>query len=164
VVTVDRPLLYYHWGKVSSTGKDYNGVDMRGEVVLLSRNVRVVGKDGNHWGGNIVVADNLEMSGTMRTGILVMDSVEVYNCSQWNTHASAIRFEAASGGYSDITNSVVHGALAQGLYTTASKNIRVVNTHFIGSRAVGVNIVGSSNVTLDKLIVGDVAHRDELEM
>jgi hypothetical protein len=32
-------LEYYHWGSEFSTAKDYNGVDMRAEVLLLSRNI-----------------------------------------------------------------------------------------------------------------------------
>lgn len=44
-------IYFYHWGAKSSTEDDYNGVDMRGEVVLLSRNVRVVGNDSDSWGG-----------------------------------------------------------------------------------------------------------------
>lgn len=163
-VTVTDPLSFYHWGQSSSTGSNYNGVDMRGEVTLLSRNVRIMGEASNHWGGQIVITDNLEMSGTMRTGNLILDSVEIFNCSQWNTHASAIRFESATGGWSHIYNSAVHGALAQALFVSNSANVKVYNTHFIGSRAVGINVVSSNNITLDKLVVGDVAHRDELEM
>jgi len=43
LVTFDRPLQNYHWGANESTASDYNGVDMRGEVVLLSRNVKIIG-------------------------------------------------------------------------------------------------------------------------
>jgi hypothetical protein len=41
---------------------------MRGEVIMLSRNVRVVGDDTGEWGGQIVVSDNLEEDLTYRTG------------------------------------------------------------------------------------------------
>lgn len=75
-------IYFYHWGKATSTAGDYNGVDMRGEVVLLTRNVKIVGENTDSWGGQILVADNLEMDGTYRTGELIMDNVEVYNCSQ----------------------------------------------------------------------------------
>jgi len=34
-VTLLTPLKYHHWGKSTSTAGDYNGVDMRGEVILL---------------------------------------------------------------------------------------------------------------------------------
>lgn len=68
---------------------------MRGEVVLLSRNVRIVGNDSEAWGGQIVTSDFIEENGVWRTGSTWMDSVEIYNCSQYDTYKPAIRFEAA---------------------------------------------------------------------
>ena len=60
-----EPLKYYHWGDYSSTADNYNGVDMRGEVILLSRNVRVVGNNSDSWGGQIVTADVIDPAGTL---------------------------------------------------------------------------------------------------
>ena len=51
IITLDRHLDHYHWGDGTSTAADYNGVDMRGEVILLTRNVKVVGEDADGWGG-----------------------------------------------------------------------------------------------------------------
>jgi hypothetical protein len=45
---------YYHYGASSSTGGDYNGVDMRGEVILLTRNIVVEGTSYDDWGGTIL--------------------------------------------------------------------------------------------------------------
>jgi hypothetical protein len=50
VVNLDRPLSHYHFGKSESTGPQYSGVDMRGEVVLLSRNIKIIGNDTEAWG------------------------------------------------------------------------------------------------------------------
>lgn len=33
------PLQYYHFGRAVSTAANYQGLDMRGEVVLLTRNI-----------------------------------------------------------------------------------------------------------------------------
>lgn len=44
-------LSWYHWGASESTAEKYGGVDMRGEVVLLTRNVKIVGEDIGSWGG-----------------------------------------------------------------------------------------------------------------
>jgi hypothetical protein len=41
VVILDRAISFYHWGASSSTGPSYSGVDMRTEVVLLTRNVKI---------------------------------------------------------------------------------------------------------------------------
>jgi len=50
-VVADRTLDYYHFGRETSTGDLYSGLDMRGEVVLLTRNVKIIGEDIESWGG-----------------------------------------------------------------------------------------------------------------
>ena len=50
VVEIESPLKFYHWGQENSTGPDYEGIDMRGEVVLLSRNILIQGTDTDGWG------------------------------------------------------------------------------------------------------------------
>ena len=50
VATLDRPLSNFHFGKLESTGPQYSGVDMRGEVVMLSRNIKIIGNDTEAWG------------------------------------------------------------------------------------------------------------------
>jgi len=38
-----KPLVTYHWGSPVSTAAKYNGVDIRGEVLILNRNIKVIG-------------------------------------------------------------------------------------------------------------------------
>jgi hypothetical protein len=111
VVTLDSALSYYHWGASASTATDYDDVDMRGEVTLLTRNVQILGEDVDGWGGQVLVSDYYEADGSIRKGSLFMDNVMVYNCSHLDTFHSAIRFEGGRMGESKITNSVVHGSL-----------------------------------------------------
>lgn len=151
-----EPLVHYHWGASSSTADDYNGLEMRGEVVLLSRNVRVVGDPYDAWGGHIVTSDTVEVGGVYRAGHMVLDNVEIYNCSQRNTYKSALRFEGAIGRWSSVSNTVVHQGLAWGLYIAASSNILVKDSATIGFKPVGVNIASTSNVTIDGHIAADI--------
>jgi len=132
---------------------------MRGEVALLSRNVRVVGDDIYSWGGHIVVSDNIEDTGVQRSGLLVLDHVEVYNCSQRNTFKSAIRFEGVNNRTQMVTNTAVHGSIAWSLSAQYASNIFVEDSVFIGARAVGVNVISSKNVTMNNILVGDVRVR-----
>lgn len=81
-LVLDRPLTHYHYGASQSTGADFNGVDMRGEVYILSRNVKIQGEDSDGWGCQIVTSDELELSGKIRAGKTYLYNVEVYNCSQ----------------------------------------------------------------------------------
>jgi hypothetical protein len=48
---LETPLKYHHWGKAESTAADYNGVDMRGVVLLLTRSITIEGEVIESWGG-----------------------------------------------------------------------------------------------------------------
>ena len=50
LVTLNTSLSYYHFVAASSTASKYSGVDIRGEVLLLTRNVLIEGKDEEAWG------------------------------------------------------------------------------------------------------------------
>jgi len=91
-------LNYYHWGRATSTGigSDFDGVDMRGEVMILTRNVKIDAEDIESWGGQVITSDTIEFDGKMRFGHTVLDNVEIFNCSQIDTFKAALRFEAAS--------------------------------------------------------------------
>ena len=45
VATLQGKIQYNHYGAKKSTADKYNGVDIRGEVLILSRNIRIVGED-----------------------------------------------------------------------------------------------------------------------
>ena len=45
IITLDEPLDFYHFGDDYTTGDDFNGLDMRGEVKLLTRNIKIEGED-----------------------------------------------------------------------------------------------------------------------
>lgn len=81
-LVLDRALAAYHYGASNSTASIYGGiVDIRAEVFLLSRNIKIAGADEEAWGCQILTSDFLEFSGRMRTGSTIMDNVEIYNCS-----------------------------------------------------------------------------------
>lgn len=42
-IKLNRDLHYYHWGAAESTALKYNGIDMRTEVLILSRNIKIRG-------------------------------------------------------------------------------------------------------------------------
>lgn len=50
VAVINKGVNFYHFGADESTADNYNGVDMRGEVILLTRNLRIVGEDVEGWG------------------------------------------------------------------------------------------------------------------
>lgn len=160
-LTIDSPFEYYHFGQDDNPA-DYYGVDTRGEVRLLTRNVKIIGNDeGDKWGGNILTTDRMEFDGTIRMGTTQLDNVEVAKCSQENTFNAAIRFESTGEtALSYVKNSVVHDSQAWSLLIHSSKNILVENSDFIGARAVGVNLHSINNVNLDGIFVADVMKRE----
>lgn len=159
VVTLDAPLKHYHYGDFSSTEQDYNGVDIRGEVILLSRNIKVQGDGVDGWGGQIMATDIFEFDGTWRKGQIHFDHVQVYNCSQRDTFKAAIRFEGATGGSSVIKNSVVHNSLAWSISILKSNNVKLLNSAFVGSLAIGVHMDFVRDVVMDGCFTGDTLKR-----
>jgi len=49
-ITLEDEVHYNHWGAPQSTAETYNGVDIRGEVLILSRNIQISGEDIESWG------------------------------------------------------------------------------------------------------------------
>lgn len=41
VVTLEEPMKGYHFGAYASTAEQYSGIDMRGEVMLLNRDIMI---------------------------------------------------------------------------------------------------------------------------
>jgi len=141
ILTINSTLNHYHWGQAESPAADYNGIDIRGEVVLLSRNVKIVGEDVESWGGQVVTSDSVEIIEgvvTMRTGQLILDNVEVFNASQIDTLKAAIRFDSASTLHSSVTNCSLHNGYGWGMYVKSSKNIQIADNIVYNFRPIGV--------------------------
>jgi hypothetical protein len=99
-LVINTPLLYYHFGAAASTGANYQGLDMRGEVILLSRNIVIQGDNSNSWQGQFVTADATQIDATGNSvtlsGLTILDGVELYNMGQHNTEKAALRFQNSS--------------------------------------------------------------------
>jgi len=68
-VVLRDTIKYYHYGNATSTAATHNGADLRGEVVLLTRNIRIVGKDVESWGCHFATRDSMEFD--LATGEIV---------------------------------------------------------------------------------------------
>ena len=161
-ITLDKPLAFYHYGAAASTATDYNGVDIRNEVILLTRNVKVRGEAADAWPGHVLVTDIIETDATMREGYLIADHVEFSNLSQKDVGKGGIRWEGALGSsstYSKVSNCALHSGQDWGLSLIESNNIEVIDSAFVGWRAIGVRIDKTQNVTFTGNFVGDVKPR-----
>lgn len=106
-----------------------------------------------------MATDMFEASGAWRKGSIAFDSVEVRKCSQRNTYKAAIRFDNAMGGWSTIKNSVVHDSLAWSVSIQKSNNVHLIDSAFVGSKAIGVQMDVVRNVTMDGTFTADVLPR-----
>ena len=132
-LTLTNGFDYYHYGEDASIADDFNGLDMRGEVILLTRNIRVVGEESNDWGCTIVTSDRVEADRSVRTGTMILDNVEVYRGGQKDTLKSAIRYEGATRSLTSLVDgTVAWGGNAKPLIIKTSHNINVKNSAFLG--------------------------------
>lgn len=122
---------------------------MRGEVMLLSRNVRIVGNDSEAWGCQVLTSDFIEGNGEYRMGRTYLDNVEVYNCSQYDTHKAAMRFEGAIKGESLISNCALHHGRGIGVEVRDSENVMLVNNTLFDFVKYGISLISITNVTVD---------------
>ena len=132
---------------------------MRGEVLLLTRNILVRGDPEDNWGGQVLVTDIFEDDGSWRKGQLIFDYVQVYNCSQEDTFKAALRWEGAIGGTSRVSNSAVHGSLAWLTSVYKSNNVELTSSTFVGARAIGMHSDFVRNYKLTNNFIGDVSDR-----
>jgi len=91
-----------------------------------------------------------------RTGQLLVDNIEMYNCSQIDTFKAAVRFEGATKKHSSVTNSTFHNGLGWGATITNSANIFMQDNLWFNFRPIGVGIDFSRNITFDNNVVGNI--------
>lgn len=171
VVTLSEPLKGYHFGDSRSTGDEYNGVDMRGEVLLLSSNVNVTASTDaasmtnaypHPFGCQILVSDFFE-PGTMeyRAGAIKFDNVAVYNCSQEHTEYAALRFEQAQQGEKIVTNSAISSGLGEGIIIRNSAGLTLENNVIHDFILFGIHAATSSDLTVRGNVLNGVRNVNE---
>lgn len=94
---------------------------------------------------------------------MLIDNVEIYNCSQIDTMRSAIRFENALSLHQRVTNSSIHNGLGWGAHVTASKNVIMNDNIFFVFRPVVVAIDSTNNMTFDGNFAGGSVERTTFE-
>jgi hypothetical protein len=163
VIELEAPLKWYHFGAAKSTADKYEGIDMRGEVLSLSRNIKIIGTKEDDWGVQILTADIMELDGEFRNGKLYLDSVEVEYGGQKDTRSAAIRIEAAITNKHVVKNSAIHEGPGWMFHGIRSKGMTLENNIFWGGNQVGVawNQVMDSNFYNN--FVGWVTPRTDLE-
>jgi len=127
LVKIEGSLKFYHWGARQSTEYQYNGVDIRCEVLLLSRNIRISGEfdEKENWGASFVTASVLEWDFTQRHGLLEMDNVELYNIGQLGTEAGTLRILKAKPKEKGTSKILGHRITNCGIHNGDSMGVEV---------------------------------------
>jgi len=117
IIDLVEPLERYHFGARESTEDQYSGIDMRGEVLLLSSNVNITANTDSSsqtvahpepYGCHVLVSDFFEPSDfTYRTGSIIADNIAINHCSQLDKSFAGIKFHYAVGGTNKVTNSAL---------------------------------------------------------
>lgn len=84
-----------------------------------------------------MTSDFVEGNGVLRRGHTVLDNVEIYNCSQYDTYKAALRFEGAHANFSHVSNSAIHHGLGWGFHINTASNITFENNVFFGFSLFG---------------------------
>lgn len=164
-VEAEEKLKAYHYGAPDSTGDKYRGVDMRGEVLLLSRNIMITSnqeKNSTHlthpdpWPCRVIVADFFEPSDlTLRTGEIMWDGIGIHDCSQTETEHAALKFINAAKGDKFVKNSVLARGNGIGIDIATSKKVKLQNNAIFDMVEYGVRATAASDITLeDNILVG----------
>jgi len=161
-IELDEALEWYHFGAEKSTAEKYNGVDIRGEVLSLSRNIKIVGTEEENWGAQILTADIMEEDGFLREAKTNLDSIEIIYGGQKNLFP-AIRFENVVTFSQSVKNSVVHEGPGWGMHGVRSRNLNFDNNIFWGSNQVGVAWDSVMTSSFNNNFVGWVVPRTDLE-
>ena len=162
-LTLVESFQYYHFG-AWDTQADFNGVDMRGEVAILSRNVKIEGTGEDAWGCQILTTDILDLqdgSLVTRRGVTIFESVEVAHCSQRDTSRAAVQFDGANSEQNRVQDSSIWDGLGWGLSINRSTGVSVDNVNVIGFIKQGIMIDSSEDVTVSCAFVSLIGERDQ---
>ena len=97
---------------------------------------------------------------TIIYGETQIDSVEIYNCSQWDTEKAAIRFQTAIQGNHFIKHSSIHNGLGIGMKIMDSNNIEFTHNTMFSFRPFGILILPTvDQLTFDNNVISQILWR-----
>ena len=139
ILTLDSGLQYFHYGSDSVyMGSDgMTMVDMRAEVVPMSRNVRIEAlNDGL---GAVILTTQEYNSDTTITGRIDIENALISNCGQTGTDRAAITFElAASDQGSVLSGNVIYNSLSYGIRFTKTTSVNAMNNVIFKAQHIGI--------------------------
>lgn len=170
-VTLAAPLVYTHYGAAAVDATKTGTIDIRAEVLHLTRNIVVQGTNEDRWGAHVVTAHNNDsgfsngqLVSVQRKGFAIIDHVEFVNCSQYDTDKAAVRFSnffalSSTDKQSSVSNSAVHNGLGIGVMVTSANNVLVDNNVVFYHHIGGIWMKNSNSTTITNNVVGGMDTR-----
>ena len=170
-VTLAVPLVYTHYGAAAIDATKTGTIDIRAEVLHLTRNIVVQGTNEDRWGAHVVTAHNNDsgfsngqLVSVQRKGFAIIDHVEFVNCSQYDTDKAAVRFSnffalSSTDKQSSVSNSAVHNGLGIGVMVTSANNVLVDNNVVFYHHIGGIWMKNSNSTTITNNVVGGMDTR-----
>ena len=151
-IKLDRPAEFYH----SSVVYEHT-LKMQSQVVLLTRNAKIKGSNGN-WKCNFLVSDYLDYMTSdgiprHRSGQVSLSNVEISNCGQTSSEKAALKFENTGLKPSKVESSVIKNSDAHGVYFSSSSNIEFLSNIIYKTLKTGVLLDHVKNTTVLNNIV-----------
>eukprot|EP00361_Fabrea_salina_P003869 CAMPEP_0202427040 /NCGR_PEP_ID=MMETSP1345-20130828/1320_1 /ASSEMBLY_ACC=CAM_ASM_000843 /TAXON_ID=342563 /ORGANISM="Fabrea Fabrea salina" /LENGTH=3382 /DNA_ID=CAMNT_0049037631 /DNA_START=76 /DNA_END=10221 /DNA_ORIENTATION=+ len=139
-VWLNKQIQFYHSGTILNFQDKL--VDMRTEVGVTSRNVKIQGSD-NGWACNVVVSDFLDVNTASgipveRSGYTEISNVEINRCGQKDLQRAALRFENSNTKTSNVSNIIIKNTETWGVYIKNSANIQFTENVLYNIRWKGI--------------------------
>lgn len=152
VITLESAVQGYHFGAADSTGDDYEGIDMRGEVLQLSSSICITNtRDDSNTPRNwaVIIADFTDPNDLETYSAEVdIDNISISGLSQEGASA-ILQINHAEFGEKKIANSAIYGAIVPGISINDSALLTLEGN--IVHDVVKFGIIGSDNdaISLD---------------
>ncbi len=162
-ITIEENLAFNHYGSDSITDS-FNDLklDMRAEVINLSRNVVITKEENIDWGCRILVVGYKNYT-TNRTyyGLLKMKGVEIRNCGQYLTENAALGFLRTYNTNTHLLeNCSIVDSSSAALSMSNSINIEVKNNVFFNSIRHGVFVQLTKNLNFSNNFIVKTKNRE----
>jgi hypothetical protein len=154
-ITLENALSYAHYGDSAGVTKStaYGDLDMRAEVVHISRNIHIEASRDDKWGGRVVIAEYFSKKEAKRyRGKAHLDGVSMTYLGQASTDLAGLTFENLetphTHRHSKVENCVIRNSYGWNAKIKRSRGVHILNNVFVGSYVHNLRVTGSHNVDI----------------
>jgi len=154
VINLSSELEYNHMGAADVTvdaALDGASLDMRGEVLHLTRNIQISAETDDNWGGRVFVtqiADETPDVDLIYRGAINFDAVSMTFMGQANTSQAGLTFEylqSEESGRSTVKNIVIRESEGYNVLISNAARVDITDSIFYYSKSHGVRMTGIIN-------------------